>query len=48
MGDSIASSADVPIGDVLVNYIKATKLNETDCLNVSLWITGINGTDAFR
>ena len=48
MGDSIASSAFVRMGDVLVNSMEETIMNGTDCLTASLWITGLNGTDTFR
>lgn len=48
VGDSVASSAAVPLGDVLVNYINKTTINGHDCLTVSLWITGIDGTYTFR
>ena len=54
VGDSVALRADVLMGDVLVNYvnmangIEETNMNKIDCLTVSLWITGLNGTDTFR
>ena len=46
VGDSIALRADALVGDVLVNKIEES--TDNDCLTVSLWITGLNGTDTIR
>lgn len=38
----ISQFAEVPLGNVIVIDVKA--VNGSDCLIVSLWITGMNGT----
>ena len=48
MGHSIALSAGVPLGDVLVNDVQEEKINGNDCLTASLWITGQNGAWNYR
>ena len=35
--------AGVPLGDVLVNDVKAVNISGSDCLTASLWITGVDG-----
>lgn len=44
LGYSLSLAAEVSHGSVLVRDIKPQKINGTNCLTVSLWITGFNGT----
>ena len=43
MGYFLSTLAGVPLGDVLVNDVKAVNISGSDCLTASIWVTGVDG-----
>ena len=43
LGHFLSTLAGVPLGDVLVNDVRAVNISGQDCLTASLWITGVDG-----
>ena len=44
MGYNLSLAAEIPLGFVLVKDINEQRINDNECLTVSLWILGLNGT----
>ena len=47
MGYNLSLAAEIPLGFVLVKDIHDKRINDKDCLTVSLWILGLNGTGKY-
>ena len=48
MGHYISMVAGVPLGDVLVNDVKAMNFSGNDCLSTSIRVTGVDGMHTLR
>ena len=43
MGHFLSTLAEVPLGDVIVNDVKAVNISGNDCLTATIWVTGVDG-----
>ena len=48
MGHYISMVAGVPLGDVLVNDVKAVNISGNECLTTSIRVTGVDGMHTLR
>ena len=43
MGHFLSNLSGVPLGDVIVNDVRAVNISGSDCLTASVRVTGVNG-----